>query len=101
MQRIAAETKTKGGILLPEKAQNKTLEAMVVAVGPGMRNEAGTSIPMAVEVGDKVLLPEFGGAKVSGSWSYYIILGLLTLSKFFYILLENSGIIAQSLMHRF
>ena len=64
MQRIAAETKTKGGILLPEKAQNKTLEAMVVAVGPGMRNEAGTSIPMAVEVGDKVLLPEFGGAKV-------------------------------------
>ena len=74
LQRIAAETKTKGGILLPEKAQNKTLEAMVVAVGPGMRNEAGTNIPMAVQVGDKVLLPEFGGAKVSGSGSYYIIL---------------------------
>ena len=35
-----------------------------MAVGPGARNEAGTHIPMAVQVGDKVLLPEFGGAKV-------------------------------------
>jgi len=64
VQRIAAETKSKGGILIPEKAQSKGLEATVVAVGPGARNEAGTHIPMAVSVGDRVLLPEFGGAKV-------------------------------------
>jgi len=64
VQRIAAETKTKGGILLPEKAQNKTLHATVMAVGPGMRNEAGAHLPVAVQVGDKVLLPEFGGAKL-------------------------------------
>jgi len=64
VQRVAAETKSKGGILIPEKAQTKGLEATVVAVGPGARNEAGTHIPMAVSVGDRVLLPEFGGAKV-------------------------------------
>eukprot|EP00088_Acartia_fossae_P049565 TRINITY_DN546_c0_g2_i1.p1 TRINITY_DN546_c0_g2~~TRINITY_DN546_c0_g2_i1.p1 ORF type:complete len:105 (+),score=42.83 TRINITY_DN546_c0_g2_i1:60-374(+) len=64
VQRVAAETKSKGGILIPEKAQAKTLEATVMAVGPGMRNEAGAHIPMAVQVGDKVLLPEFGGSKL-------------------------------------
>jgi len=64
VQRMAAETKSKGGILIPEKAQSKTLEATVVACGPGLRNEAGIHLPMAVQVGDKVLLPEFGGAKL-------------------------------------
>ena len=37
LQRIAAETKSKGGILIPEKAQAKGLEGTVVAVGPGAR----------------------------------------------------------------
>eukprot|EP00088_Acartia_fossae_P041672 TRINITY_DN4358_c0_g1_i2.p2 TRINITY_DN4358_c0_g1~~TRINITY_DN4358_c0_g1_i2.p2 ORF type:complete len:119 (+),score=40.36 TRINITY_DN4358_c0_g1_i2:41-358(+) len=64
VQRMAAETKTKGGILIPEKAQAKTLEATVVAVGPGARTDAGNFVPMSVAVGDKVLLPEFGGAKM-------------------------------------
>ena len=71
VQRIAAETKSKGGILIPEKAQAKTLEATVMAVGPGMRNEAGAHIPMAVQVGDKVLLPEFGGSKVPNNFSNF------------------------------
>eukprot|EP00088_Acartia_fossae_P004737 TRINITY_DN12041_c0_g1_i1.p3 TRINITY_DN12041_c0_g1~~TRINITY_DN12041_c0_g1_i1.p3 ORF type:complete len:105 (-),score=42.78 TRINITY_DN12041_c0_g1_i1:656-970(-) len=64
VQRLAAETKSKGGILIPEKAQTKGLEATVMAVGPGVRTEAGNHLPMAVQVGDKVLLPEFGGAKI-------------------------------------
>ena len=37
---------------------------MVVAVGPGARSESGATLPMSVTVGDKVLLPEFGGAKL-------------------------------------
>merc|ERR1712107_536741 len=60
IQRAAAETKTKGGLLIPEKAQSKQNEGVVVAVGP----EAGATIPMVVTVGDKVLLPEFGGSKI-------------------------------------
>jgi len=64
IQRAAAETKTKGGLLIPEKAQAKVNEGLVVAVGPGSRSESGATIPMSVAVGDKVLLPEFGGAKL-------------------------------------
>lgn len=64
IQRAAAETRTKGGLLIPEKAQAKTNEAVVVAVGPGTRTEAGQTVPMSVAVGDKVLLPEFGGNKI-------------------------------------
>lgn len=64
IQRAAAETKTKGGLLIPEKAQSKNNEGLVVAVGPGARNETGDTVPMSVAVGDKVLLPEFGGAKI-------------------------------------
>ena len=54
LQRAAAETKTKGGLLIPEKAQAKQLEALVVAVGPGARADTGATIPMSVAVGDKV-----------------------------------------------
>jgi len=65
VERLAAETTTKGGIMIPEKAQGKVLEATVLAVGSGARNaETGASIPMSVKVGDRVLLPEYGGTKV-------------------------------------
>ncbi len=64
IQRAEAATKTKGGILIPEKSQGKVLEGTVVAAGPGGRNEKGEAIPMSVGVGDTVLLPEFGGTKI-------------------------------------
>jgi len=55
---------TSGGILLPESAQSKANEAEVVAVGPGTLTKEGTTIPVSVSVGDKVLLPEYGGLKI-------------------------------------
>lgn len=51
--------------MIPEKAQGKVLEGVVVAAGPGYRTEDGKTIPMQVKVGDKVLLPEYGGSKVA------------------------------------
>ncbi|XP_008557212.1 10 kDa heat shock protein, mitochondrial [Microplitis demolitor] len=63
VQRADAITKTKGGVLLPEN-QKKVLQATVVAVGPGSRNEQGQHVPMNIKVGDHVLLPEYGGTKV-------------------------------------
>ncbi|KDO28773.1 chaperonin GroS [Saprolegnia parasitica CBS 223.65] len=54
--------KTAGGIYLPDSAKNTQNEGEVVAVGPGARNHEGTIIPMNVAVGDKVLLPEYGGS---------------------------------------
>lgn len=64
IQRAEAATKTKGGIVLPEKAQAKVLQGTVVAVGPGQRNEKGQHVPLSIKVGDMVLLPEYGGTKV-------------------------------------
>nr|WEY03230.1 heat shock protein [Tapes dorsatus] len=63
VERFAAETKTKSGIMIPDKAQGKVLEATVVAVGGGARKD-GDIVPVSVSVGDKVMLPEYGGTKV-------------------------------------
>ncbi|ETE63114.1 10 kDa heat shock protein, mitochondrial, partial [Ophiophagus hannah] len=56
VERCAAETVTKGGIMIPEKSQGKVLQATVVA--------DGNTQPISVKVGEKVLLPEYGGTKV-------------------------------------
>lgn len=64
IRRAEAVTKTKGGIVIPEKAQGKVLRGTVVAIGPGSRNDQGQHIPPSIKVGDTVLLPEYGGTKV-------------------------------------
>ncbi|XP_054713394.1 10 kDa heat shock protein, mitochondrial-like [Uloborus diversus] len=64
VERFVPETRTKGGIMIPEKAQGKVHRGTVVAVGPGARKENGEHIPPAVNVGDEVLLPEYGGTKI-------------------------------------
>ncbi|THD21313.1 Heat shock protein mitochondrial [Fasciola hepatica] len=64
VQRFEAEKVTKGGIMIPEKAKGKVLEATVIAHGPGYKNEKGVITPLCVTVGDKVFLPEYGGTKV-------------------------------------
>ncbi|XP_022905190.1 10 kDa heat shock protein, mitochondrial isoform X2 [Onthophagus taurus] len=64
VKKFEAMTKTKGGIVIPEKATAKVLKATVVAVGQGSRNQQGEFVPLTVKVGDNVLLPEYGGTKV-------------------------------------
>nr|AAV37068.1 heat shock protein 10 [Monopterus albus] len=64
VERFTAETVTKGGIMLPEKSQGKVLQATVVAVGPGTVTKKGDMQPVGVKVGEKVLLPEYGGTKI-------------------------------------
>jgi len=73
IQRAAAETKTKGGLLIPEKAQSKVKEGVVVAVGPGARKDDGNIVPMCIAVGDKVILPDFGGNKLEVDGEEYQI----------------------------
>jgi len=64
VEKITAPTKSAGGVLLPESALPKVNEGVVLAVGPGRRNQAGDLIPTGVKEGDKVLLPEYGGSLV-------------------------------------
>jgi len=63
VKRFIPQTKTSGGILLPESQQSRVPEGTVIAVGPG-RRENGQLIEPALKVGDRVLLPEFGGTAV-------------------------------------
>eukprot|EP01083_Nonionella_stella_P007834 22543_1 len=63
VKKILAPTKTASGILLPDTVKNKLNEGLVVACGPGLSID-GQTIPMPLNVGDKVLLPEFGGSRL-------------------------------------
>ncbi|CCI41361.1 unnamed protein product [Albugo candida] len=56
--------KTAGGVYLPDADSQKQNEGEVVAVGPGARANDGKLIPTQCAVGDKVLLPEYGGSLV-------------------------------------
>ena len=58
VQRIKAETKTAGGVLLPESAVKELNEAKVLAVRPGLMDKKGNRLPMGVQSGDKVLIPQ-------------------------------------------
>ncbi len=58
---------TKGGILLPDTAQEKPKEGQVLAVGPGKMNEKGQVEPMSVKVGDRVLFGSYAGTEVKGT----------------------------------
>ncbi|KAK4494810.1 hypothetical protein PRZ48_014166 [Zasmidium cellare] len=64
VQRVKAEAKTAGGLFLPETAVKELNEAKVLAVGPGALDKDGKRIPMGVNAGDKVLIPQFGGSPI-------------------------------------
>ncbi|KAI1435656.1 GroES-like protein [Xylaria sp. CBS 124048] len=64
VQRIKAETKTAGGIYLPESSVKELNEGRVLAVGPGALSKDGKRVPMGVAQGDRVLIPQYGGSPV-------------------------------------
>jgi chaperonin GroES len=64
VKRIDAESKTTGGIIIPDTAKEKPQTGEVTAVGPGARDESGKLIPIDVKVGDKVLFGKWSGTEV-------------------------------------
>jgi chaperonin GroES len=64
VRRIDAEEKTKGGIIIPDTAQEKPQEGEVIAVGPGGRDESGKLIPIDVKPGSRVLFGKWSGTEV-------------------------------------
>ena len=64
VKRIDAETKTTGGIIIPDTAKEKPSQGQIVAVGPGGRDEAGKLIPIDLKVGDIVLFGKWSGTEV-------------------------------------
>jgi chaperonin GroES len=64
VKRVVAENKSKGGIIIPDTAQEKPQEGEIVAVGPGGRDESGKLIPIDVKAGDRVLFGKWSGTEV-------------------------------------
>ena len=64
VRRINAEEKTKGGIIIPDTAQEKPQEGEVIAVGPGGRDDSGKLIPIDVKPGSRVLFGKWSGTEV-------------------------------------
>ena len=64
VRRVEPETKTAGGIFIPDTAQEKPMEGEVVAVGPGARDADGKLHPLEVKTGDRVLFGKWSGTEV-------------------------------------
>ncbi len=64
VRRIEEDTKTAGGIIIPETAQEKPMQGEVVAVGSGARDDAGKLIAPDVKAGDQVLFGKWSGTEV-------------------------------------
>jgi chaperonin GroES len=64
VKRVEEDTKTKGGIIIPETAQEKPMQGKIIAVGPGARDESGKLVPLDVKKGDTVLFGKWSGTEV-------------------------------------
>jgi chaperonin GroES len=64
VKRVEEESKTKGGIIIPDTAKEKPQEGEVVAVGPGARDEDGDYIAMDLKAGDRILFGKWSGTEV-------------------------------------
>ena len=64
VRRVEADTKTAGGIIIPDSAQEKPAEGEIVSVGSGARDEAGKLVELDVKAGDRVLFGKWSGTEV-------------------------------------
>jgi chaperonin GroES len=74
VKRIAEETTTKGGIIIPDSAKEKPISGSVLAVGSGKIQENGSLRPMDVKAGDKILFGKYSGTEVKIDGEDHLIL---------------------------
>ncbi len=74
VQRLEAETKTAGGIVLPDSAQGKPQRGKIVSVGEGKILDDGTRKKMQVKKGDRVLFTSYAGTEVKIGGKEYLIM---------------------------
>lgn len=73
-QRVPEQEKTAGGLVIPDTAKEKPLEALVVAVGAGKTLEDGRRLPLTVKPGDKVLIGKYTGSELKVDGMEHIML---------------------------
>ena len=64
VKRVEEEQKSKGGIIIPDTAQEKPMQGEVLAVGPGARSDKGELVAPDVKPGDRVLFGKWSGTEV-------------------------------------
>lgn len=74
VQRLEEEEIKKGGIIIPDTAKEKPMQAKVIAVGTGKKDENGKTIPFEVSKGDKILVGKYAGTDIELDGKEYLIL---------------------------
>jgi len=70
---VVAE-KTKSGLYVPDTAKDKPMEAEVLAVGPGARNDKGERVAIDLQAGDKIIFSKYGGVEIKLDGEEFLIL---------------------------
>jgi len=74
VERLESESKTSGGIIIPDTAKEKPMEGLVVAVGNGTKSEKGDIVPLQVKPGDKVLFGKWSGNEIKLDGKDYLVM---------------------------
>lgn len=74
VERVEAESKTAGGIVLPDSAKEKPQRGKIISVGPGKNLEDGSKSQMQVKKGDTVLFTSYAGTEVKLDGKEYMIM---------------------------
>ena len=74
IKRVEEQETVRGGIIIPDTAKEKSQEGEVVAFGTGKTLENGTTLPMAVKEGDRILFAKYSGTEVRIAEQDYLIL---------------------------
>ncbi len=74
VKRVAEETTTKGGIIIPDTAKEKPAEGKVVAVGNGKVADDGKRIALEIKAGDRILFGKYSGTEVKIDGEEYLIM---------------------------
>lgn len=73
VKRVESETRSAGGIIIPDTAKEKPLEGIVIAVGPGKRLDNGDVVAVEVKEGDRVLFGKYAGTEIKVDGNPYNI----------------------------
>ena len=74
VKRVEEETKTKGGIIIPDSAKEKPFEGEVISVGKGRKTEAGKVVALDVKAGDRILFSKYAGSDIKVDDVEYLIM---------------------------
>jgi chaperonin GroES len=74
VERLESDSKTAGGIIIPDTAKEKPMEGLVVAVGSGIRSENGEIVPLQIKTGDKILFGKWSGSEIKLNGKEYLVM---------------------------